>query len=239
MLTRLFKTSPHDCSYLPDRQAETLFIDPEITVTPGMYEQLNLVGFRRSGSHFYRPDCTHCNECLSLRVRVHEFKPPRRHRRVLKRADPLVRWQVKPVHFESSYWALYERYISARHRDGDMYPPVKEDFYRFLLQRSEFGFLLEGWLDDQLLLVSVVDQFSQGLSAVYTFFDPDYSHLSPGTLAVLQMWRACKELNLPYLYLGYWLSSAPNMRYKADFQPAEIYHDDRWQPLIAAEPMTN
>ncbi|WLD56614.1 arginyltransferase [Salinispirillum sp. LH 10-3-1] len=231
-MTRLFKTSPHNCSYLNDRQAETLFIDPDATITPEMYEVLNLQGFRRSGSHFYRPDCTGCNECQSLRVLVNEYQPARRHRRMLKKADPVVRWQVTPVHYEEAYWQLYERYINERHRNGDMFPPAKEDFYRFLLQRSEFGFLLEARLEDELLLVAAVDQFSQGLSAVYTFFDPDHSDLSPGTLAILQLWRACKELKLPYLYLGYWLSSVPNMRYKADFQPAEIYQDDRWQRLI-------
>lgn len=228
---RFFKTSPHDCSYLGDREASTVFVDPAVAVPPELYEKLNLIGFRRSGGHFYRPDCRDCRKCQSLRVVVQEFQPRRRHRRVLKRATHL-RWQAVPVHYEEQYWTLYARYIEQRHGAGDMYPPNQEDFYRFLLQQTQYGFLLEAWDGDHLVLVAVVDRFTTALSAVYTFFDPDFADLSPGTLAILRQIEICQELDLPYLYLGYWIDSVPNMNYKADFAPAEVYRNEHWQRLI-------
>lgn len=227
---RFFKTSPHDCSYLSDRKASTVFLDPAVEVTPELYEKLNLIGFRRSGGHFYRPDCADCQKCQSIRVCTQEFSERRRHRRVRKKAAAMS-WRVVPVHYEARYADLYDRYIRERHYDGDMYPPNIEDFYRFLLQQTRYGFLLEGWNGDDLVLVAVVDQFSTGLSAVYTFFDPDYASWSPGTLAILQQIHLCQSLSLPYLYLGYWIDSVPNMRYKSDFAPVEIYRHERWQRL--------
>lgn len=227
---RFFKTSPHDCSYLSDRQATTVFIDPAVEVSRELYEKLNLIGFRRSGSHFYRPDCVNCQKCQSIRVDVGAFKARRRHRRIIRNGGS-IRWRAVAVHYEAAYWELYQRYINGRHAEGDMYPPNQEDFYRFLLQQAQYGFLMEGWLGDQLMIVSVVDQFRDGLSAVYTFFDPDYSQWSLGTLTILQQIHMCRELALPWLYLGYWIEEVPNMAYKADFQPAEIYRNDRWQPL--------
>ena len=227
---RFFKTLPHDCSYLTDRQASTVFLDPAVEVPLELYEKLNLIGFRRSGGHFYRPDCAECRKCQSLRVLTREFQPRRRHRRLLKKARNW-RWQAAPVHYEERYWTLYARYIEERHFGGDMYPPNQEDFYRFLLQQTQYGFLLEAWDGAELVLVAVIDQFSTGLSAVYTFFSPDYQQDSPGTVAILRQIEVCQELGLPYLYLGYWIDSVPNMNYKADFQPAEVYRNEHWQRL--------
>ncbi len=233
---RFFKTSPHDCSYLSDRQASTVFLDPAVEVPLELYEKLNLIGFRRSGGHFYRPDCAECRKCQSLRVLAREFQPRRRHRRLLRKTAHW-RWQVAPVHYEERYWLLYARYIEERHYGGDMYPPNQEDFYRFLLQQTQYGFLLEAWDGSTLVMVSVVDQFTTGLSAVYTFFSPDYHRCSPGTLGILRQIDICQELGLPYLYLGYWIDCVPNMNYKADFQPAEVYRNEHWQRLdsLAAE----
>ncbi|MCH8552643.1 MAG: arginyltransferase [Natronospirillum sp.] len=228
---RFFKTSPHDCSYLADRQASTIFLDPAVEVPLELYEKLNLIGFRRSGGHFYRPDCAQCRKCQSIRVLTREFEPRRRHRRIRRKARHL-RWQAVPVHYEERYWQLYERYIEQRHPGGDMYPPSQEDFYRFLLQQTQYGFLLEAWEDSQLVLIAVIDQFSTGLSAVYTFYDPDFARYSPGTLSILRQIEICQELGLPYLYLGYWIDSVPNMNYKADFKPVEVYRNELWQPLV-------
>lgn len=228
---RFFKTSPHECSYLDDRQATTVFLDPAVEVSRELYEKLNLIGFRRSGGHFYRPDCVDCQKCQSLRVNVNQFQTRRRHRRALRKASN-IRWSAVSVHYREQYWQLYQEYIYGRHAGGDMYPPNQEDFYRFLLQQTEYGFLLEGWDGDRLVVVSVVDQFSTGLSAVYTFFDTAYADWSPGTLTILQQLHLCRELNLPWLYLGYWLDNVPNMAYKADFSPAEVYRNEHWEPLI-------
>lgn len=232
---RFFKTSPHDCSYLSGRQATTVFIDPAIEVSRELYEQLNLIGFRRSGRHFYRPDCVGCQKCQSIRVDINQFSARRRHRRIIRNAGQL-HWRAASVHYEAAYWDLYQRYINGRHANGDMYPPDQEDFYRFLLQQTQYGFLMEGWLDDHLMVVAVVDQLSDGLSAVYTFFDPDYPQWSLGKLTILQQINMCRQLGLPWLYLGYWIDAVPNMSYKADFQPVEIYRNDHWERLISTHP---
>ncbi len=230
MLMRFFKTSPHKCSYIEGESAETVFLDPDVQVSPELYERLNDVGFRRSGPHFYRPDCAACNRCQPVRVRVREFAPRRRHRRIRKRNQD-IRWRIAPIRETHEHWPLYEAYIAARHAAGDMYPPDPEEFRRFLLTQTQFGFLLEGHLDGQLVVVSVVDRLQSGLSAIYTFFDPACSDRSLGTAAILRQIELADELEMPFLYLGYWIRELPAMSYKSDFAPLDVYRNEQWQPM--------
>lgn len=227
---RFFKTSPHSCSYINDQLAETVFLDPDVQVSPELYQQLNDIGFRRSGPHFYRPDCATCRRCQPVRVRVEEFAPRRRHRRI-RRRNLDVRWRLVPVQESDEHWPLYEAYINSRHAGGDMYPPDPEEFRRFLLRQNQYGFLLEGRINEQLIIVSVVDRLPNGLSAIYTFFDPDYSSRSPGTAAILRQIQLAHEMALPYLYLGYWIRELPAMSYKSDFAPLDVYRNEQWQPM--------
>lgn len=225
---RLFRTPPHKCSYLDQETATTIFVDPEIIPSIELLSELSDLGFRRSGSHLYRPDCESCSACVSVRIPVTEFKPSKRFRRVLSRNSDVAVRALDSIASNEEALALYTRYINTRHQDGDMYPATKEQFDSFILSTSEatrfFGF----YLDDRLICIAVCDQLLQGLSAVYTFFDPDKGNRSLGSFAILWMIQAARENNLPYVYLGYWVKECPKMEYKLDYRPIELLRDKRW-----------
>ena len=122
-----FATPAHDCSYLPDREATTMFVDPRAQVDKRLYSQLTALGFRRSGSHYYRPHCEQCNACTPVRLRVDDFRPDRSQRRVMAKNQDLTCRMVR-ASFSERYYNLYSHYIEQRHSDGDMYPPSREQF---------------------------------------------------------------------------------------------------------------
>lgn len=223
-----YATPEHDCSYLDDRLATTLFVDPKARINSDLYSRLTHLGFRRSGSHYYRPRCNHCNACVSVRVLTEHFKPTRSQKRTWLRNQDLIATAV-PVAFYPEHYALYERYINERHQDGDMYPPSRDQFQNFLLDARPETRLIEFRLpDDTLVGVSVTDRLIDGLSAIYTFFNPDYDSRSLGVFAVLHQIEQCKVLGLPYLYLGYWIRGCRKMSYKTNYRPMEILLRDRW-----------
>lgn len=227
---KLYRTGEHSCSYLDGQKARTLFLDPELTFNGNLYEQLTHLGFRRSGMHLYRPDCEHCGACLPSRVRVADFHWKRRFRRVLKKNADLSVKRV-PCRFSLEHYKLYEHYIATRHRDGDMYPPSVDSYRDFLVSRPDLGFILEFRREDDLVAVAFTDRLETGLSATYTFFRTQHAERSLGTLAILQQIELCQTMNLPYLYLGYWVPGSPQMTYKSDFQPMEILINRRWQAM--------
>ena len=227
---QFFITPEHPCSYLPGQQAATLFLDPRDTITSDLYQQLADLGFRRSGGHLYRPHCQNCQACIPTRVIVDEFKPRRRQRRVLaKNLDLEV--HLEPAAYSDEHYDLYARYVEARHGDGDMYPPTREQFRSFLLSTWSDTRFLSMTLNDELVCVAVTDQQKDGLSAVYTFFDPDYSERSLGVMAVLQQLELARALGLPHLYLGYWIRDSQKMRYKIDYRPLQLFSNGRWLTL--------
>lgn len=227
---KLFRTGEHRCSYLPDQQSRTLFLDPELSFDRPLYEQLMQLGFRRSGQHLYRPDCETCHGCLPSRVRVDAFDWKRRFKRILKRNSDLTLRRL-PSHFNEEHYQLYEHYLSERHRHGDMYPPTRDSYREFLVSRPDLGFILEIRHNDQLLAVAFTDLLQTGLSATYTFFDCDQEKRSLGTFAILSQVQLCSELKLPFLYLGYWVPGSAQMEYKADFQPLDILINRQWRSL--------
>ena len=225
--SQFFITPAHPCSYLPKRDAHTLFLDPRETITPDAYQQLTEQGFRRSGSHLYRPHCKTCQACVPTRIPVDTFTPRRSQRRVMKRnADLTVR--VEPATFSRRNYELYARYIAGRHIDGDMYPPSSDQFRSFLLSQWSDTVFVCSYLDDQLLSAAFTDRQERGMSAIYTFFDPDFTSRSLGVLSILNQIELCRELGLPYLYLGYWIRDADKMRYKTDYRPVELLTNSRW-----------
>lgn len=225
---RFYATPPHDCSYLSGRKAKTLFVDPQAEVTAALYSQLSDLGFRRSGSHIYRPHCDQCNACVSVRVPVRAFRPSKTQRRIWRRNDDLRVEQVAPQ-LTIEYYRLYERYISERHADGDMYPPSPSQFMSFLVegrQPSCFYEFRDG--DDRLVAVAVTDQIEQGLSALYTFYDPNEEKRSLGTYAILWQIDEVRRNGLDYLYLGYWVRDCRKMRYKTAYRPLDMLIADQW-----------
>ncbi|MDI9245688.1 arginyltransferase [Marinobacter sp. CHS3-4] len=225
-----FATPAHDCSYIPGRQATTMFVDPRAQVDKRLYSQLTSLGFRRSGSHYYRPHCEHCNACVPVRLKVEDFMPDRSQRRVLKKNSDLT-CRMVTASFTERYYDLYSRYIEQRHSDGDMYPPSREQFTSFLVEGATDSWFLEILDQDQLVGLAAVDKLDEGLSAIYTVFEPSYEHRSLGTFAILWQIEEANRLELSYLYLGYWIAECRKMNYKTRFQPIEALRDGHWQVM--------
>ena len=227
---QFYLTPAHPCSYLDGRTANTLFLDPRDTHSPTTYHALTQVGFRRSGGHLYRPHCSECNACVPTRIPVDRFKSSRRFRRVIK-ANVDIDVRIEPARDERVIYALYDKYISMRHRDGDMFPPSIDQFRSFLFASWSDTRFLSCYLDDKLVSVAVTDVLDHGLSAIYTFFDPEFESRSLGVFSVLMQIQACIKIGVPYLYLGYWIKDSPKMRYKTDYRPVETLVDQQWITL--------
>lgn len=185
-------------------------------------------GFRRSGEHIYRPNCESCSACISVRVRVDDFRfSQRRFSRILKKNADLLITHHNDSNLPDLY-ALYENYIAVRHRDGDMYPSTPQQYTSFLKNNLGDCEYLVFSLNDSPVAVAVTDYLNDGMAAVYTFFDCTLKNRSLGTMAILYQIQHCQSLDLPYLYLGYWIEESRKMNYKQDFQPLEYYLGDNW-----------
>ena len=225
-------TPPHRCSYLDDRSARMVFIDPQQPVDQMSLSELSRQGFRRSGDFIYRPECHHCRQCLSARVPVGLFAPNSSQKRALKRNQDL-RMEIRPTRQATQvHYRLYERYINQRHYDGDMYPPSREQFDKFLVESCTHSIFIEFWLADRLMCAATCDELDDGISAVYTFFDPDETARSLGTFAILKQIEWVKQQGKPFVYLGYWVPEAPKMSYKMQYSPLEVLLEGRWQRLL-------
>ncbi|MGM0833023.1 arginyltransferase [Halomonas qinghailakensis] len=230
---RFFLTVPHACSYLPGKEATTLFLDPQESPVPGVYDSLSLLGFRRSGRHLYRPHCEGCNACRSVRIPVSDFSANRTQRKI-RRINADIVTRIVPARYEADHYTLYADYIRLRHADGDMYPPSREQYRTFLTLEEPYAHLLEMRLEGKLVAVAAFDQLEHGLSAIYTFFSVDegLEKRSLGTFAILKLIELCGEKSLPHLYLGYWIEECRKMRYKRAFTPIEVLDGRHWRPLI-------
>lgn len=224
---RLYLTEPHSCSYLADRQATTAFVDPKLKIDENNYDYLSRLGFRRSGRYVYAPRCANCHACLPLRLPVARFAADRQQQRCLRKNTDLTVTLKKNVDLEEHY-TVYEKYIDARHHDGDMYPASPSQYQDFIGTPWDCTRFIEFRLDEQLVCCAVVDWLSSGLSAIYTFFDPDLAKRSLGTYAILKQIELTRQHGLDYLYLGYWIRDSNKMRYKANFQPAQVYVNNQW-----------
>ncbi|MBY4677859.1 arginyltransferase [Marinobacterium arenosum] len=223
-----YATPGHHCSYLPNREAKTLFVDPQAIIAKDTYSQLSELGFRRSGRHIYRPHCGECQACISVRIPCTQFRPTRSQKRILARNRDLKVRVVSPQ-LNREYYQLYERYIIDRHADGDMYPPSEEQFMSFLVEGDQESVFFE-FRDRQnkLIALAVSDFLEEGLSAIYTFFEPAEYKRSLGSYAILWQISECERLKLPYLYLGYWVKDCRKMNYKLAYRPIEMLLDNSW-----------
>ena len=223
---RMFLTTDYACSYLPGRLARNLVADPAVTNNP-LYTQLAALGFRRSGEHVYRPHCRGCTACRSLRVPVARFQPNRAQRRAWMRNQDLQS-AVLESEFHDEHFALFARYIQTRHAGGGMDPASPGNYWSFVASHWCPTWLCEFRADGRLLAVAVVDRLDDGLSAVYTFFDPQEEARGLGTFAILWQIAEARQLGLDWVYLGYWIESCAKMAYKARFNPHEIFVAERW-----------
>ncbi|MDX1695829.1 MAG: arginyltransferase [Ketobacteraceae bacterium] len=224
---KFFVTPLHKCSYLPRQDAITLFADPKANLDRDLYSDLSELGFRRSGNYLYRPHCKQCSACIPVRIPSHEFQPSRKQRRVLRRNSDLTVRQM-PAAYHDEHYELYAQYITHKHADGDMYPPTPEQYESFLL--SEWGntVFYEFRHQGRLLAVAVSDLMVNGISAVYTYYDVNETKRSLGVLGVLHQIEEAKRLNLPAVYLGYWIKECQKMNYKTEYRPLEMFVNNHW-----------
>lgn len=223
----LFITDQSPCSYLDKRNSRSTFIHPSFSLNTPVYSQLIEQGFRRSGSEVYTPQCPSCSECIATRLIVEQFSPSKNQKRCLKK-NKQTSIIIKPARFEQQHYDMYMRYQQGRHNDGSMADSSKEDYINFLTSDWCNTLFVEFSVDDQCVAVAIVDLLDNALSAVYTFFDPDYSHLSLGTYAVLWQIEFAQQKGLEFVYLGFWIKDCGKMSYKTQYQPIQGFIDKEW-----------
>ena len=227
---QFFLTIPSPCPYLPGRMERKIFTQLDPLDGPHLNNYLTHAGFRRSQNVIYRPACESCRECRSLRVRVGEFQLTKSFRRTLKRNMDLS-VDVAPAIATREQFALLQRYLDARHTGGGM---NAMDFHRFEMMVEECASeteVVEYRVGERLIACMLIDRLTDGLSLVYSFFDPEEQHRSLGNFMILDQIARAKQEGLPHAYLGYWVPGSPKMDYKARFQPAETLSFRGWQPM--------
>ncbi len=224
---QFFQTQPHPCSYIDDEMASTVFLNPKQTINQALYSQLSDYGFRRSGTHIYKPLCENCDACIPMRIPADIFRPSRSQKRTWNRNQDLDVRKVYDID-NGEHYKLYERYINERHTDGDMYPASKRQFQNFLVIEWNCCVYYEFRFEGELIATSVADIMDNGISAVYTYYDPDKDKRSLGSYAILYLVEECKKHHLGSVYLGYWIKSSNKMNYKSSYRPLEILSANRW-----------
>jgi len=234
---QFYVTAPQPCPYLPGRMERKLFTALQHEHAQKLNDMLSKQGFRRSQNVLYRPSCAECSACLSARIRVADFTPSRSQRRILKRAQELRRNATSPWATEDQF-TLFRRYLDQRHADGGM---ADMDIFEFAAMIEETPIKSrvieysrpapEGQRSRPLAAVCLTDVFDDGLSMVYSFYDPDLIALSLGTYVILDHIAIAREAGLAYVYLGYWVPGSRKMGYKAGFSAVEIYKGGQWQAL--------
>ena len=234
---QFYATAPYPCSYLPDKIARSQVATPSHLIHADLYGELVNAGFRRSGLYTYRPYCDECSACTATRIPVKHFVPNRSQKRSWKKHAGLD-IRVLNLGYQEEHFELYQRYQNERHAGGDMDQDDQDQYMQFLLQSRVNSRIVEfrdGPSDlnpGRLPMVSMIDILDQGISSVYTFFDTSNTSASYGSFSILWQIQQALELDLPYLYLGYYIENSEKMSYKAKFQPIEGLIDDHWQPII-------
>lgn len=224
----LYITPEHPCGYISGRMARTVFVDPDLAMDNRLYTLLATHGFRRNGPNVYKPHCENCRACVPLRIPVAEFRPGRGQLRVWKRNQD-IHVSVLPAVSQPEHFALYKRYLEARHPGGGMDGSSEPDYAHFLMNPWGRTRMLAMHAGKDLVAVAVMDELDDALSAVYTFYEPAMARRSLGTFAILWEIEEARCRGLNWLYLGYWIADSRKMAYKDRFRPFERLGATGWE----------
>lgn len=230
----LYLSRTHECEYLDGEIAQTAFIPKEVTIPAQLFGQLLQHGFRRSGHMVYRPHCPNCAACIPTRIPVETFKPSRGQRRIWNKNQD-IECRIKNSRLENEHYALYLKYQMQRHGESGMAQFTEQEYDEFFCQSFSDSVFLELYLDDRLVALSVVDQVPDGLSAVYTIFEPDLAERSLGTFTILKQVEMTRDQSKNHLYLGYLIRDCQKMSYKSNFQPLEGFIHNQWRSISRSE----
>ncbi len=229
---QFYVTAPQPCPYLEGRMERKLFTALQGDNAERLNDALSKQGFRRSQNVLYRPSCAECAACLSARIRVADFTPSKSQKRTLRRNRALERRTTSPWATEDQY-ELFRRYLDSRHADGGM---ADMDVFEFaaMIEETPIRSRVIEYAEAEtgaLTAVCLTDVLDDGLSMVYSFFEPGRPRDSLGTYIILDHIEIAREAGLPYVYLGYWVPGSPKMGYKAKFSGLEIYRGGSWEPV--------
>ena len=224
---QFYTTAPYSCSYLSGNVARSQVATPSNAINTRNYSYLINRGFRRSGSFTYRPLCEHCNSCVPVRINVETFQPRRSQKRAWSKNKHLKVRLSRPT-FLQEHYLLYSKYQNVRHSGGGMDADGEEQYKHFLLQTNVDSLLVEFRDRGELKIVSIIDKLENGISSVYTFYDPTQKTASFGIFSILWQIEFCRIQNLQYIYLGYWIKDSKKMAYKTLFRPIEALVEGKW-----------
>lgn len=226
----LWLTAEHDCSYLDGKLAQSAVVHPDFAMDTTLYSRLIEQGFRRSGDQVYRPHCDNCRACVPSRIPVAAFRADRKQRRCARR-NQYTQVVIKTAEFNERHFDLYRRYQIARHEKTPDAAISREDYLHFLGSNWCDTWFVEFLIEGRLAAVAVVDALDRALSAVYTFFDPDFDDYSPGVYAVLWQIEEARRRKLEFVYLGFWIEDCRKMRYKIQYQPLQGLIAGQWRDI--------
>ena len=228
---QFYVTAPQDCPYLENQVERKLFTALYGSNSRRLNNSLSKQGFRRSQNVLYRPSCSNCNACMSARISSTDFKPSKSQKRILLRNKDLVRVVNPPLATDPQY-DLFKRYINLRHPNGGMSDMDADDFAAMIEETNVDSKIIEYYTDKngtlELVSFSLVDLLDDGISMVYSAFDPDFNERSLGTYMIIDHNALVLEMKLKFVYLGYWVKGSSKMDYKKRFSPLEVFTDDKW-----------
>lgn len=238
---RFFVTSPSPCPYLPGKTERKVFTELKGVHAEQLNDALSRIGFRRSQSVAYRPSCADCRACVSVRVAAREFQPSSSQKRSFKAHSDLVVTECRPWATPEQF-ELLQRYLAHRHPGGGMAAMDEVDYADMVEHTSVSTFLIEyrepspdGGIG-RLVAACLTDRQADGLSMIYSFFDPEHEDRTGlGNFVILDHIRRAANVGLPYVYLGYWVEGSSSMQYKVRYRPLERLGPDGWQRMSAYE----